>query len=238
MPVKSTTVPWTWIALGLGMITVVSAWWFLPVTEWTQRFQQWITGLGPTGPLLFALAYIAGAILFVPETPLSIAGGLAFGVWAIPLVVCSATLGASLAFLIARYVARHYVERVIQDRPKFEAVHAALNEEGWKVVLLLRLSPVVPFNVQNYFFGVTKITFWHYVVATAVGIVPGTALYVYIGVVGKAASSGESMGTLRWIFLGLGLIATIVVTVLVSRKAKAKLNKAGHNHPDGNSSAP
>lgn len=233
MPVKPTHVPWTWIALGLGVLTIVCAWWFLPVSEWIHRFQQWITGLGPIGPLLFALAYILGAVFFAPETPLSIAGGLAFGAWAIPLVLCSATLGASLAFLVARHIARHHVERLLQGRPKFEALHQALKEEGWKVVLLLRLSPVVPFNVQNYFFGVTNISFSHYTAATAVGIVPGTCLYVYIGMVGEAATSGESMGMLRWAFLGLGLLATVLVTILISRTAKARLEKVGEKEAGG-----
>ncbi|MBA2485430.1 MAG: TVP38/TMEM64 family protein [Nitrospira sp.] len=233
---KPSPFPWPWVVLGLVVIALVFAWWALPVSEWTERFRQWITGLGHLGYLLFALVYIVGAVFLVPETPLSIAGGLAFGAWAIPLVVFSATVGASLAFLLARYVAYHHVERQIRDRPKFKAVHEAIGNDGWKIVLLLRLSPVVPFNLQNYFFGITNIPFWHYAGATGVGIIPGTCLYVYLGVMGQVVTRADSIGMLRWIFLALGLIATIVVTIMVSRKAKATLDRAGLGTPHGRSS--
>lgn len=193
------------MALGFGLITAVVAWWLLPVGEWIQGFQQWIAGQGPAGYALFALVYIGGAILLAPSAPLSIAAGVAFGTWAIPLVILSATVGASLAFLVGRYLARAHVVRMIRDRPKAKAIHEAISNDGWKVVLLLRLSPVVPFNVQNYVLGVTDIPFWPYAGATGVGIIPGTVLSVYVGILGQTVTTGaDSIGMLQWLYSAWG----------------------------------
>jgi len=94
--------------------------------------------------------------------------------------------------------------------------------------MLLRLSPLVPFNIQNYLFGLTNIDFWHYFLATFVGIIPGAVLYLYIGALGGALTGGGGQwGTARWIFFGIGLVATVFVALLVARKAKAKLKEAG-----------
>jgi uncharacterized membrane protein YdjX (TVP38/TMEM64 family) len=105
---------------------------------------------------------------------------------------------------------------------KFAAVDNAVTEEGWKIVVLLRLSPLVPFNVQNYLFGITDIPFPHYFAATCVGIIPGTVLFVYLGALGNT-----SAGRLEWVFFGVGLLATVTVAVLVTRKAKERLAEAG-----------
>ncbi len=147
-----------------------------------------------------------------------------------PLVVVSATLGATLAFLVARYLVRNKVEGLLKERPKFAAVDKAISEEGWKVVVLLRLNPLVPFNLQNYFYGVTDIKLWHYVPATFFGIMPGTLLYVYLGAAGQAALGGEEGGgggALKWGLFAVGLLATIIVAVFVTKKAKAKLADIG-----------
>jgi len=225
---KSTNhVPWKWMALGVSLLAVVGAWWLLPVGEWLQSFQQWIKDFGAWGVILFAGVYILATVMLAPGSPFTIAAGLAFGGWGFLLAWISAAIGASLAFLVARYLVRDRVNELIKPRPKFRAVEKAVSEDGWKIVVLLRLSPVVPFNLQNYFFGVTEIRFWHYVVATLVGILPGTALYVYVGAIGQAASGGDSGGTLRWMFFGAGLVATIIVTVMVTKKAKTKLNELG-----------
>nr|MBA3732471.1 TVP38/TMEM64 family protein [Gammaproteobacteria bacterium] len=185
-------------------------------------------GLGVWGYVIFAAVYIIATVMLAPGSPLTIAAGLAFSGFGFPLVVIAATIGAAAAFLVARYLARARVERMTEQRPKFKAIDQAVTEDGWKVVMLLRLSPLVPFNLQNYFFGVTDIKFWHYVAATFVGIMPGTALYVYLGAIGAAAGGGGAQGgILKWTFFGIGLIATIVVTVLITRKAKARLEKIG-----------
>jgi uncharacterized membrane protein YdjX (TVP38/TMEM64 family) len=110
-----------------------------------------------------------------------------------------------------------------------QAVDKAISEKGWKVVALLRLSPLFPFNLQNYFYGVTEIKFWHYVSATLVGILPGALMYVYLGAAGETVlgtgGDADGRGALRWGLFAAGLGATIIVTVLITRKAKAKLEE-------------
>jgi len=225
--------PWQW-ALGVAVIAALVAGWFLlPVDAWSDAFQAWIKGLGPWGWLIFAAVYILGTVLLVPGSVLTFAAGLAFGLAiGFPLVVVSATIGATLAFLVARYLAHDKVESLMQDRPKFKAIQSAVSEGGWKVVALLRLSPVLPFNLQNYFYGVTDLKLRDYVVATFFGIMPGTLLNVYVGAAGKAAS-GDGASTLEWSFLAVGLVATVLVAVIVTKKAKAKLKEHGVGQEGG-----
>ena len=221
---KSFSWKWVIVAAILGAITV--AWILLPVDEWIKQLKSWVDGLGTWGYLIFGLIYIAATIVLAPASPLTIAAGLIFGGWGIPLVIVSASIGACLAFLIARHLARDRVKKAIDSRPKFKAVSDVVGEDGWKIVGLMRLSPAVPFNLQNYFFGVTEVKFWHYALATFFGIMPGSALYVYLGVIGGQAGGGSG-GSLKWVLLGAGLIATIIVTVFVSKKASEKLKQQG-----------
>ena len=218
---------WLWIGLGVLLIALWLAWQLLPLSEWLHAFTSWIDRLGPWAAVIFSLAYVLGTVLLAPGAAMSIAAGLAFGGWAIPLVLVAATTGASLAFLIARHLARDTVARLMEQRPKLKAVDKAVDEEGWKVVVLLRLSPVVPFNLQNYAFGLTRIRFWTYAAATFAGIIPGTVLYVYLGMIGRVAASDGSGGPLRWLLFGAGLATTLAVAVLVTRKAKEKLRATG-----------
>ena len=222
--------PWQW-ALGAVVIAAIAAlvagWFLLPIEEWSDAFQAWIKGLGPWGWLIFAVVYIVGTVLLVPGSVLTFAAGLAFGLAiGFPLVLVSATIGATLAFLVARYLAHDKVESLMQDWPKFKAIRSAVGEGGWKVVALLRLSPVLPFNLQNYFYGITDLKLREYVVATFFGIMPGTLLNVYVGAIGKAAS-GDDGSTLKWGFFAVGLVATVVVAVVVTKKATAKLKEHG-----------
>lgn len=224
---KSGLAPWQWAAAVLAVAALVAGWFFLPVREWTESFQGWIEGLGAWGWLIFAGVYIVATVLLVPVSLLTIVAGLAFGLaTGFALVVVAATIGATFAFLISRYLAHDRVESLVAGRPKFKAVKAAVSEGGWKVVGLLRLSPVFPFNLQNWFYGITDVGLVHYVLATFFGIMPGTLLYVYLGAAGKAAS-GDASGALQWAFFAVGLIATLVVAVIVTKKARAKLHEYG-----------
>ena len=225
---KSSSVsPWQWALGALLLAALVAGWLLLPIKEWSDTFQSWIKDLGPWGWVIFAAVYIVGTVLLVPVSVLTIAAGLAFGLAiGFPLVVVSATIGATLAFLVARYLAHDKVESLMQKRPKFKAIQSAVSEGGWKVVALLRLSPVLPFNLQNYFYGITDVKLLEYVPATFVGIMPGTLLYVYLGAAGKAAS-GEGGSTLKWVFFAIGLVVTVAVAVFVTKKAQAKLKEHG-----------
>jgi uncharacterized membrane protein YdjX (TVP38/TMEM64 family) len=224
---KSTPSIWKWIVGAVVLIALIVGWFVLPVKEWSDLFQSWIKDLGAWGVLIFGIVYVVATVLMVPVSILTVVAGLAFGVAiGFPLVVVSATIGATLAFLVARYLVHKRVESLVAKRPKLRAVNAAVSEGGWKVVGLLRLSPVLPFNLQNYFYGITDIKLAQYVPATFFGIMPGTLLYVYLGAAGKAAA-GDDGGPLQWTFFAVGLIATIAVAVFVTRKAKEKLAKHG-----------
>lgn len=217
-----------WIALAVVLIAGGAAWFLLPLREWLKLLELWITGLGIWGVVLFTLVYILATISLAPEWPLTMAAGMLYGAWGFPITVLTATVAAALAFLIARHLARDRVRSLLERRRLFSAIDDAVAEEGWRIVALLRLSPAVPFNLQNYLFGVTAVSFRHFVAATFAGIVPGTVLYVYLGVLGRAAAGEGSSGTtLRWLFFGIGLVATFVVVLLVTRKAVAKLKRAG-----------
>lgn len=221
--------PWPAIVTALVVAGLVAAWLLLPVQAYIAAATQWIGGLGPWGPVAYAVAYALAMVVLVPGGPLSIGAGLVFGGWGVPVVLVGATAGAGLAFLVSRYLLRERVRHMIAQRPTLAAVDRAVGEEGWRIVGLLRLSPLVPFNLQNYFFGVTPIAFWPYLLATFAGITPGALLYVYLGILARTAGGGEEAGPLKWAFAAAGLVATAVVAVLIGRKARAVLAAKGVN---------
>ncbi len=210
-----------WLLLALGLIALGAAWYFLPVKDWVKSFNAWVEQKGAWGYAIFILAYAVATVFFFPGSLLTIGAGLAFGLGRGFLVVSAgSTLGAALSFLVARYFVRSRVEKAAKDNPKFAAMDDAIGKQGWKMVALLRLSPLLPFNLSNYLYGVTKIGFWPYLAASWVGMLPGTFLYVYIGAAGKEASSNGAAGPWKWVLFGAGLIATIIVTIWISRVAK------------------
>lgn len=216
---------WTRIALiAACLAALVAAYAFLPVQEWSDAFRAWLADLGPIGWIAFVAVYALATLALVPGSLLTIAGGLAFGLWAFPLVIAGATLGAGLAFLAGRYLARDAVCARIEANPKMRAIDGAIADEGWKVVGLLRLSPALPFSLQNWILGATSVAFWPYLAATFFGIMPGTLLYVWIASLGSGSGDG---GAAKWAFFAIGIAATLAVTILVGRKAKAKLAEHG-----------
>ena len=194
------------------------------------QFAEWVDGLGWWGPLIFMGGYIAATVAFVPGSVLTLAAGAIFGlVSGVVYVFVAATIGATAAFLVSRYIARRVIEERIQDCGRFAAIDRAIGREGLKIVVLLRLSPIFPFNLLNYALGLTSVGFGDYVLAS-LGMLPGTLLYVYYGkVAGDVAmlAGGASMrGTAYYAVLVLGLVATIVVTTLVTRTARQALQEA------------
>jgi uncharacterized membrane protein YdjX (TVP38/TMEM64 family) len=216
------------LRIGAGALllaALVTAWYVLPLKEWIAAFQKWIDGLGAWGVVAFAAVYIIAVVLLVPASALTVAAGLVFGVWGFPLVVAAATIGAGAAFLIARYLAKAKVKKFVEQRPKLKAVDQAVTEDGWKIVGLLRLSPLVPFNLQNYLFGVTEVGFYPYLAATFIGIMPGSLLYVFLGSLGHD-SSGKGAAW-KWSFFAVGTLATAITAVIITRKVKVKLSRSG-----------
>jgi uncharacterized membrane protein YdjX (TVP38/TMEM64 family) len=194
------------------------------------RFAQWVEGLGVWGPVVFILGYAVATVAFIPGSLLTLAAGAIFGLWKGTIyTLIGATLGAAGAFLVARYVARGAIERKIAGNARFAAIDRAVGKEGFKIVALLRLSPIFPFNLLNYSLGLTRVGFLPYLVAS-IAMLPGTLLYVYYG---KAAGSLAALaggaktakGTGSWVLLGVGLVATIVVTTFVTRLAGKALRQ-------------
>ena len=214
------------LLVAAALVAVAAGWFAFPVREWVEAFGARIGGLGVWGIVLFALVYVGAVMLMAPAELFSIAAGFLFGAWGFPIVVVAATIGAALAFLVARYAVRARLRRFLRGKPKYAAIDHAVAEEGWKIVALLRLNPLVPFNLQNYFFGATDVGFLPYAAATLFGIMPGAAFYVYLGTLGREAGSGAG-GATRWIFLGAGLGLTALALFLVIRRTSAKLAELG-----------
>lgn len=188
-----------------------------------------VAGLGWLGPFFYGLVYALAVVLFVPGSPLTIAAGVTFGLGLGGLTVfVAANAGAALAFLVARYVLRDRVEKLLAGRPALRAIDRAVETQGWRIVVLTRLSPVFPFNAQNYFYGLTGVPFGQYVAASLVGMIPGTLLYVYIGAAGAgvAEAAGGAAGWGRTALLVAGFVATFAVVLLVTRVARRELEKA------------
>ena len=218
-----------WIVLAVAVVAVVVATRVLPVGEWLRDFQSWVARQGPLGAVLYGVVYTVAALLFVPGSVLTIGAGLIFGLlWGTVIVSIASTAAAAAAFLIARYVARGRVEALAKRSEKFGAIDRAIREEGWQVVALLRLSPLIPFSVSNYLYGLTPVKLGPYVLASWIAMMPATVLYVWIGAAGKAAAAareGHGRSPLEWALLGAGLLATTAVTVMVTRAARAQLSK-------------
>jgi uncharacterized membrane protein YdjX (TVP38/TMEM64 family) len=191
-----------------------------------------IRGLGAWGLALFIGLYVVATVLLMPGSVLTLGAGAIFGVAkGVVVVSIAATLGATAAFLVGRYGAREWVTRRLKAYPAFTRIDEAVGREGWKIVGLARLSPVFPFNLLNYAFGLTRVSLRGYVVASWAGMLPGTVMYVYLGsLVGDLASlgAGQRVRTpAEWAFSGLGLLATVGVTLYVTRLARAALARRG-----------
>ncbi|MDB4948335.1 MAG: hypothetical protein JWM27_984 [Gemmatimonadetes bacterium] len=195
------------------------------------RFAAWVRGLGALGPVVFILGYAAAAVAFAPGSVLTLAAGAIFGlVLGTAYVFIGATLGAVCSFLVSRHVARSFVEQRLRGSERFAAVADAVGQSGRRIVFLMRLSPVFPYNLTNYALGLTRVRFVDYLVAS-LGMLPGTVLYVYYGklagdVAAAAGGAGAHRGTEYYVLLGLGLVATVAVTAVVTRIAKKALTRS------------
>ena len=228
MEEQKRSIPWKWIVVALVLVGLGVVWKTLPIQDWLTAFNDWVASLGTAGLVVYGLFYIVATVLFLPGSLITLGSGFLFGVvWGTVMVSISATIGASLAFLVARYLARGWVEEKAKGSERFQAVDRAIGQQGGKIVFLLRLSPALPFNLSNYLYGLTGVQFWPYVLATWVGTFPGTVMYVYLGAVSKAglaaATGSEGTPMAQQVLFAVGLIATVVVTVFVTRVAQKAL---------------
>ena len=187
-----------------------------------------ISDLGSWAPFWFIVIYIVACLTFFPGFILTMGAGILFGIAKGTLYVSTgATLGASCAFLISRYLARRWVLHRFARNSKFRAIDDAVANEGWKIVGLTRLSPVFPFIPMNFIFGLTKIPFWQFFFATWFGIIPVCTLFVYLGtLLGDIAALGTqpiAAGKTKWIVSGIGIGTTLVVSLFITRIARKAL---------------
>jgi uncharacterized membrane protein YdjX (TVP38/TMEM64 family) len=198
-----------------------------------QTALQWVDGIGSWGAIAFIAIYVLATVMFIPGSLLTLGAGVLFGVaLGSVYVFIGASVGATLAFLIGRYLARSWVSKQIEGNTKFRAVDEAIAREGLKIVLLTRLSPIFPFNLLNYGLGVTQVSLKDYILGF-LGMIPGTIMYVYIGsLAGSLAMIGSDQSTspetqrIQWIIRIVGFIATVAVTVYVTRIAKKALDQS------------
>ncbi|MBD2200960.1 TVP38/TMEM64 family protein [Calothrix sp. FACHB-1219] len=230
------------LILSFLVATVIIASKYLNIQEILHISINWVNSLGYLGPIAFIFIYNLATLLFIPGSILTLKGGCLFGVfWGSVYVIIAAIIGATLAFLIGRYLSRDWVAKQLEKHPKFKAIDLAVAKEGWKIVLLTRLSPIFPFNLLNYAFGVTQVSLKDYILGS-IGIIPGTVMYVYLG------SLATNLAMLRtshqpsnpqaqigeWIIQAMGAIATVAVTIYITKIAQKALKEsvatATNNH--------
>jgi uncharacterized membrane protein YdjX (TVP38/TMEM64 family) len=213
------------VAAAVAIAALLAAMRMLPLQEWLKALQGRVDAMGPAGAVLYGAAYVIAALLLVPGSLLTIGAGLWFGLlWGTVIVSAAATAGAAAGFLIARHLARSRVQRFADKHERFGALDRAIRQKGWKVVALLRLSPLIPYSLSNYLYGLTPLRLGPYLLASWAGMLPGTVLYVYLGAAGRAAARGRSAG--EWTLLAGGLVATAVVTIVLTRAARRNLEQA------------
>jgi uncharacterized membrane protein YdjX (TVP38/TMEM64 family) len=186
-----------------------------------EALREWLRSLGPLGPLVFLVIYIAAVVAALPGSALGIAAGALFGAGVgVILVSLGATVGASLAFLIARYFAREAVAAWLSRNEKFQRLDRLTAEHGAIIVALTRLVPLFPFNLLNYGFGLTRVPFWTYVFWSWLCMLPGTALYV---VGADAVIQPLAQGKVPWVLLGV-LLGVLVLLLILVRWARRRLH--------------
>lgn len=218
--------------LLLLLAAIVIACFTLPVEKMLSDFLVWVEeDLGPWGPLVLAVAYIPLTILAVPASILTLGGGYLFGL-PVGFVADSfgATIGAGAAFLLGRTLGRSFVMSKLKDYPQFRAVEIAIRRSGFKIVLLLRLVPLLPFNMLNYLLSVTSVPIVPYLMASWLGMMPITLALVYVGTTLKDLSDvthgWSEFSKTRWAFIALSLVVSVVLMIIVTRVAKSALEKA------------
>lgn len=221
---------WYRLSIGaLGIMALFFAFKELPLADWIGDLLAWIQTLGPAAPVILVVVYVIACILLIPGSLITLGAGFLFGLFNGYIVVTIGSVaGATVAFLIGRTVAREWISERVNEKPKFKAVDDAVGKRGFYIVLLTRLSPLFPFTLLNYFYGITAVRLRDYALASWIGMIPGTLMYVYFGsivrnltelVTGKAPQ-GNGATVLFWIGLG----ATVAVAVVVTRIAKRALD--------------
>jgi uncharacterized membrane protein YdjX (TVP38/TMEM64 family) len=193
-----------------------------PMADWSGLLEEWVDSSGVFGVVVFGAIYVAATLALLPAAVLNITAGALFGLaWGVGVVMCASMVAAIAAFLIARHLLRERICAHYTREGTPAAIDKALRSEGWRAVALLRLSPVIPFALKSYLFGVSRVHMRDYVIGTFVGKLPGAIVLTALGTTGRAAM--DLSGRARWGLLAAGIAATLVVTWLVGRAARKRL---------------
>jgi uncharacterized membrane protein YdjX (TVP38/TMEM64 family) len=228
------------VALAGGLAVAFALAWALGLRDWARperlaQLRPAIAAYGAWAPLLYVAGYVVAELLFVPALPLTLLGGLAFGpFWGLLYTWVAATLAAALAFLVARHLARDTVAAWLAASPRLRRIDAAVLHHGWRIVMVTRLVPFFPFNLQNFAYGLTRIPFWTYVAMSAVCMLPGT---LAVTLAGGALSGGESPRRAAW---SLAAAAGLIVLVSLAPRWLARRDPAAREMlaPDPEAPAP
>ena len=214
-----------WLALAAVALLAAGAAVLLPLDDWSQKFTALLSEMDfATGLAVFCTVSVIGSMLLVPAWIFAVAAGAVFGLgWGLAAALAAALVSAAAAFLVARYVLRRPFERAARRSASFKAMNAAVGKEGWKVVALLRVSPLMPSGIKSYFLGLTRIGLAEYLLASMVGMFPGLLLKVYVGATGRGALGGG--GPLEWALFVAGLAAILGLALLLGRGARRKLTR-------------
>ncbi|MDX2080915.1 MAG: TVP38/TMEM64 family protein [Terrimicrobiaceae bacterium] len=194
-------------------------------TEWLEQCMLWIQQSGWIGWLWFIVLYTLSCVLFLPGSVLSFGAGAVYGFWpATVLVSLGSVAGAMANFLSARYLLRGWISRRWGHGRRFRAIDRAVTTDGWKLIILTRISPVLPHSLVSCAFGISQIPWTRYLLASWIGFLPISAAYAYAGaVIGKAAKGGLHQGPWAWLAYTIELAITIGVTVWITRAAHRAL---------------
>ncbi|MGB3512558.1 MAG: TVP38/TMEM64 family protein [Microcoleaceae cyanobacterium] len=223
-----------YILLSLIVASLIITVKYFNIPEILRSILIWIESLGLWSPVTFVIIYNVATLLFIPGSVLTLGGGVIFGViWGSIYVFIASTLGATIAFMVGRYISRDWICKQFERHPKFKAIDRAVVTQGLKIVFLTRLCPLFPFNLLNYAFGVMQVSLKDYILGS-IGMIPGTIMYVYIGsFVGDIALIGTSQQptsleaeVMKWIINIVGFVATVLVTIYISRVAKKALEES------------
>jgi len=201
-----------------------------PGRETIRLAEELFAGSGPMGPIYYTLLYIIGSVLMQPCFPLTLGAGFIYGFpKGFAIALSASTLGAISAFLVARYLARDWLKARADADGRYRAVDLAVARDGWRVVLLLRLASILPYNLVNYAVGLTGISLWHFILATWIGRIPITALHAYLGSISPSMTSlsavSEGLSLTELAVYALGWLATIISTVYIARLARTALEE-------------
>lgn len=217
-----------WIALGLVLIGVAFALRSLPVRASLEKATLWIESLGWWAPVAFLVLYVICTLLLVPRTVLTVGAGFLFGpIGGLILALGAINLGANLAFALGRHFARGAVERRIRDHRRLRSLEHAVARGGWRFVALTRLTPIFPYSVLNYAFGLTRVRWVSFAAGSFAGMFPGTLLLVILGSLTDFAAerSGSHPGPWVNVLLAIVVAIALVATWIVSRLAKRVLDR-------------